>query len=84
MIFDLVKQEGGAQVGYPVRGIFTIDFQGLNSDGKPTFINEEGEKSTIVDIQSQTTKFLKYEGAAATSWSPRTARGSRRAFPNSR
>ncbi len=63
LIFDLVKQEGGAQVGYPVRGIFTLNFQGLNENGIPTFINEEGEKSTIVDIQSQETKFLKYEGA---------------------
>jgi TonB-linked SusC/RagA family outer membrane protein len=63
LIFDLVKQEGGPQVGYPVRGIFTIDFQGLNESGIPTFINEEGEKSTIVDIQSQETKYLKYEGS---------------------
>ncbi len=63
LIFDLVKQEGGAQVGYPVRGIFTLNFQGLNENGIPTYINEEGETSTIVDVQSQETKFLKYEGS---------------------
>jgi TonB-linked SusC/RagA family outer membrane protein len=63
LIYDLIKQEGGAQVGYPVRGIFSIDFQGLNDNGIPTFINERGETSTVVDVQSQETKFLKYEGS---------------------
>ncbi len=62
LIFDLIKQEGGAQVGFPVRGIFTLDFKGLNENGIPTFINEKGETGTIVDVQSQETKFLKYEG----------------------
>ncbi len=62
LIYDLIKPEGGAQQGYAVRGIFTIDFQGLNEKGIPTFINEAGEKSTIVDVQSQETKYLKYEG----------------------
>ena len=62
LIFDLIKQEGGAQVGYPVRGIFTLDFKGLNDNGVPTFVNENGETSTIVDVQSQETKYLKYEG----------------------
>ena len=62
LIYDLIRPEGGAQQGYTVRGIFSLDFQGLNDRGIPTFINEEGEKSTIVDIQSQTTKYLKYEG----------------------
>ena len=50
-------------MGYPVRGIFTLNFQSLNENGIPTYINEEGETSTIVDIQSQETKFLKYEGS---------------------
>jgi TonB-linked SusC/RagA family outer membrane protein len=62
LIYDLIKQEGGAQVGYPVRGIFTIDFKGLNENGIPTFVNEKGETSTIVDVQSQDAKYLKYEG----------------------
>ena len=62
LIYDLTRPEGGAREGYSVRGIFSLDFQGLNSSGVPTFINEEGEKSTIVDVQSQTIKYLKYEG----------------------
>ncbi|PWK27840.1 TonB-linked SusC/RagA family outer membrane protein [Arcicella aurantiaca] len=63
LIYDLTKQEGGAQQGYPVRSIFSLDFKGLNSNGIPTFVNEKGEVSTIVDIQSQETKYLKYEGS---------------------
>jgi hypothetical protein len=64
LIFDLIKQEGGPQVGYPVRGIFSLDFKGLNENGVPKFFNEKGETSTIVDVQSQETKYLKYEGPA--------------------
>ncbi len=62
LIYSLIKQEGGPQVGYPVRGIFSLDFKGLNENGIPTFANEKGEISTIVDVQSQETKYLKYEG----------------------
>jgi TonB-linked SusC/RagA family outer membrane protein len=62
LIYDLTRPEGGAREGYSVRGIFSLDFQGLNDKGIPTFINEEGEKSTIVDVQSQIIKYLKYEG----------------------
>jgi TonB-linked SusC/RagA family outer membrane protein len=64
LIFDLIKQEGGAKVGYPVRSIFTLEFKGLTDAGIPTFVNEEGETSTVVDVQSQETKYLKYQGAA--------------------
>ncbi len=64
LIFDLIKQEGGAKVGFPVRGIFTLEFKGLNDAGIPTFVNEEGETSTTVDVQSQETKYLKYQGSA--------------------
>ena len=63
LIIDLVKQEGGPQQGFPVRGLFSIDFRGLNSNGVPTYATETGEVGTIVDVQSQETKFLKFEGS---------------------
>jgi TonB-linked SusC/RagA family outer membrane protein len=63
LIIDLVKQEGGPQQGYPVRGLFSLEFKGLNSNGIPTFTNEAGEQSTIVDVQSQQTQYLKFEGS---------------------
>ncbi|PYF76089.1 SusC/RagA family TonB-linked outer membrane protein [Pedobacter nutrimenti] len=63
LIFDLVGPDGGAQLGYPQRGLFSIDFQGLTHDtGVPQFINEDGVKSTNVYLQSNITKYLKYEG----------------------
>ena len=63
LIIDLVKQEGGPQQGFPVRGLFSIDFKGLNQNGIPTFVTETGETGTIVDVQSQETQFLKFEGS---------------------
>jgi TonB-linked SusC/RagA family outer membrane protein len=63
LIFDLVRPDGGAQLGYPQRGLFSIDFQGLDHTlGYPLFIDENGEKSTNVYLQSDVTKYLKYEG----------------------
>lgn len=63
VIFNLVNADGGAQQGYPQRGLFSIDFKGLDHDtGKPLFINENGTVGTNVYLQSDVTKYLKYEG----------------------
>jgi hypothetical protein len=62
-IYNLVFQDGGAQQGYPVRGLFSIDYQGLNSQtGVPTFIDHDGNLSSNVYLQSLNTQYLKYEG----------------------
>lgn len=64
---DLVTGSGFAQEGYPVRGIFSIPFTGLNSEGLPTFISQDGEK-TVSDIYFQESdpdklkKWLVYSG----------------------
>jgi hypothetical protein len=50
--------------GYPVSALFSIPFVGLNDEGLPMFINENGEK-TMTDIYFQEYEkidFLKYEG----------------------
>lgn len=65
-IIDLVKGTGYPLVGYPVRSIFSIPFRGLNRDGLPTFLDQDGNITTT-GIYFQTrdqskTKFLKYEG----------------------
>ncbi|MBT1687978.1 SusC/RagA family TonB-linked outer membrane protein [Dawidia soli] len=63
-IIDLVFPDGGALEGYPVRGLFSIDFQGLDpKTGVPLFINHDGEVSSDVYMQSLETKHLKYEGS---------------------
>jgi len=62
-IFNLVVPEGGAAVGYPVRGLFSIDYRGLNpKNGVPYFLNQDGEISNDVFLQSLETQYLKYEG----------------------
>lgn len=62
-IFDLVIPEGGALEGGAVRGLYSIDFQGLNGIGIPTFIDESGALSTGVYLQSRDVAYLKYEGS---------------------
>ena len=50
--------------GYPVSALFSIPFVGLNDEGLPQFINENGEV-TLTDIYFQEYEkidFLKYEG----------------------
>lgn len=64
---DLITGSGFAQEGYPVRGIFSIPFTGLNEQGLPTFINQDGVK-TVSDVYFQYSdseglaKWLKYSG----------------------
>jgi hypothetical protein len=63
-IFDLVKAEGGNKEGYPVNSLFSIKYSGLNhATGIPEFLNESGEKSSSVYVQSDSTGNLKYEGS---------------------
>ena len=63
-VIQLVSGAGYALKGYPVRALFSIPFDGLNDEGLPTFINQDGIK-TITDINFQEYEkldFLKYEG----------------------
>jgi TonB-linked SusC/RagA family outer membrane protein len=62
-IFDLVVAEGGNKEGYPVRGLFSIDYKGLDpKTGTPQFINQNGVLSKDVFLQDLNTAYLKYEG----------------------
>lgn len=63
-IIDLVTGNGFPLQGYPVRALFSIPFKGLNEEGLPTFINEEG-KLTVSDHNFQDFEHLDqlvYEG----------------------
>lgn len=65
---DLVSGYGFAQEGYPVRGIFSVPFMGLNNEGLPTFLDQDGNISTT-GVYFQTSdpeklKFLEYSGNA--------------------
>jgi TonB-linked SusC/RagA family outer membrane protein len=62
IVFDLVVPEGGALVGYPVRGLFSIPFVGLDKNGIPLFSSDKGDTSSGVYLQSDKIGFLKYEG----------------------
>lgn len=63
-IYDLVIPEGGALEGGPVRGLYSIQFAGLDPfSGMPGFIDESGKTSLDVYLQSNSTQYLKYEGS---------------------
>lgn len=62
-IFRLVQADGGALVGHPQRGLFSIQFDGLDHDrGFPYYIDSEGKRNTYVNLQSNDISYLKYEG----------------------
>jgi len=62
-IYDLIYGNGFTMKGYPYRALFSMDFQGLNAQGLPTFVNEKGEITTSdIDFQSYCLDYLKYEG----------------------
>ena len=63
-VIDLLPVEGYPREGRPVRGLYSIPFAGLNSEGMPQSINEDGEV-TIGEVnfsEVEKTDFLKYEG----------------------
>lgn len=64
LIFDLIRAEGGAKEGYPVRGLFSLEFRGLDPwNGIALFGDEKGQTSNAVNLQSDSTQYLKYEGS---------------------
>ena len=64
---DLVSGSGFAQEGYPVRSLFSIPFKGLNREGLPTFLDQDGNITTtgiyFQESDPEKLKFLKYEGS---------------------
>lgn len=63
-VMELIRDIGGPLKGYPVRGLFSMKYTGLNQDGLPTFINQDGVPTvTDLDFQSNNIKNLKYEGS---------------------
>ena len=62
-IIDMITGSGFALEGYPYRSLFSLDFQGLNKDGIPQVINEEGNVVTSdIYFQSRDVDYLVYEG----------------------
>ncbi len=66
-VIDLVSGTGFALEGYPVRSLFSIPFRGLNNEGLPTFLDQDG-KITTTGIYFQTQdkeklSFLEYSGS---------------------
>lgn len=64
-VMDLVSGSGFAREGYPVRSLSSIPFRGLNENGIPTFLDQDGNiTSTEIYFQERDKlDFLKYEGS---------------------
>lgn len=63
-VIDMITGTGFTMKGYPVRSLFSMNFQGLNNEGLPTFINESGNVVvTDINFQERNKKsHLVYEG----------------------
>lgn len=63
-VMALISGTGFAKEGYPVRGLFSIPFKGLDKNGIPLVENESGEiTSTEIYFQErEKTDYLIYEG----------------------
>ena len=63
-IIDLVQGTGFPLEGYPVRSVFSVPFKGLDKEGLPLFLDQDGNvTSTGIYFQERNnTSFLKYEG----------------------
>jgi len=62
-IWTLVRAEGAPLMGHAQRGLFSLQFDGLDPNyGYPTYIGTEGEKDTYIYLQSTDIKHLKYHG----------------------
>ena len=63
-VIDLLPVEGYPREGYPVRGLYSIPFLGLNSEGMPVLMNEDGV-ATVGEVNFEEVEkhdFLVYEG----------------------
>ena len=65
-VIDLIAGTGFALEGYPVRSIFSIPFRGLDENGLPTFLDQDGNiTSTGIYFQERDNiDFLEYSGSA--------------------
>lgn len=63
-VLTLVSGSGYARQGYPVRALFSIPFAGLNDEGIPQTIDQNGNVvTTNVNFQNfEQLDYLKYEG----------------------
>lgn len=62
-IWNLVRAEGAAKKGYSQRGLYSIQFDGLDpAYGYPTYVGTDGKKDTYLYLQDDKTEFLKYHG----------------------
>ncbi|MCV9933912.1 SusC/RagA family TonB-linked outer membrane protein [Flavobacterium sp. LS1R47] len=65
--FDLIDGNGGNAVGRPRNSIYSYQFTGLNNQGLPTFVMQDGETNKITGANFQDNKnvtdYLKYEGS---------------------
>ena len=66
-VIDLISGTGFTMEGYPVRALFSIPFMGLDNEGIPLFLDQDGNiSSTGIYFQEsdpEKMSFLKYEGS---------------------
>src|SRR5690606_3392002 len=62
-ILQATVDRGSPNVGYPVNGLFSIPFAGLDSEGLPLFIGASGNPTNRMSKFTRDLSQLKYEGS---------------------
>ena len=54
---------GFSREGYPLSSLFSVPFNGLDSEGLPTFLDQDGKPTRFnIDMKDRRVDFLKYSG----------------------
>ena len=51
-LISLVSGNGFTMKGYPVRALFSLQFKGLNEEGLPTFLDTDGNTTSLIPTPS--------------------------------
>lgn len=62
-ILQATVDRGSPNVGYPVNGLFSIQFAGLDAEGLPLFIGPDGVPTNRMSKFTRDLSYLKYEGS---------------------
>jgi hypothetical protein len=67
-VIDLLQGTGYSLQGYARNSVFSVPFRGLNNEGLPTFLDQEGDVSVsgvyFQESDPEKLKFLEYSGSA--------------------
>lgn len=62
-VYQATGDAGSARVGMPLNGLYSFKFAGLDDQGLPTFYDENGNRTTLINNYNNNLGMLQYEGS---------------------